>query len=288
MTIDVDALTLADIGVPATAEAMVDVAHVERIAATLDAPITPATGDRLPSLWHWAFFTPTAPTSALGTDGHPRLASPALAGHPRRMWGAGVVIWHADLVVGRRVERTSRIAAAKHTQGGSGSLVILTLEHRYAQGGEERIVETQSLVYRTPGAPVPLPEPLDEVPEAPPATTQRHRRPDAPLLFRFSAITFNSHRIHYDAPYAADEEGYPGLVVHGPLTSLMLAEHVESTTGARLARWDFKATAPMFAGQWTVDRCGPVDVEGTGEATVVRCDGTVAMAARFALGAERG
>lgn len=288
MSVDVEALTLGDLGVPATATAVLDVAQVERIAATLDATRVPAKGERLPSLWHWAFFTPTAPTAALGADGHPRLASGALAGHPRRMWGAGVVRWSGDLRIGESVERTSRIAAAKHTQGGSGSLVIVTLEHRYAQSGEERIVETQSLVYRTPGSPVERPEMLAEIPEAPQGTVQRRRVPDAPLLFRFSAITFNSHRIHYDAPYAAEEEGYPGLVVHGPLTSLMLAEHVESTTGARLASWDFKATAPMFAGQWALDRCGLVDADGGGEATVVRGDGTVAMTARFSVETSRG
>jgi 3-methylfumaryl-CoA hydratase len=287
VSVDVDALTLADLGVPETSTAVIDPVHVERIAGTLDAPPV-AVGERLPSLWHWAFFTPTATTESLGPDGHPRLASAALAGHPRRMWGAGVVSWSGDLVVGATVNRTSRIAAAKHTEGSSGSLVIVTVEHRYTQNDRDAILETQSLVYRTPGASVPAPAESDEIPAAPDGVTQRRRQPTTPLLFRFSAITFNSHRIHYDAAYALSEEGYPGLVVHGPLTSLLLAEHVEATTRRRLTRWDFKATAPMFADHWALDRCGSPDTDGTGEASVLRCDGAVAMQARYALGADRG
>jgi len=114
------------------------------------------------------------------------------------------------------------------------------------------------------------------------------RTPAPPLLFRFSAITFNAHRIHYDLPYATGVEGYPGLVVHGPLTSLTLAHHVERQTGRRLAAWDFKATAPMFCGLRTTFVGDPPDGDGHGSAHVVRNDGTVSMQATYALRGSAG
>jgi len=285
VTPDIGAINLADLGIREWSVTVLDVSQAERIAATLETSPAPRIGESLPRLWHWAFFSPTGPTSRLGPDGHPRLASPVLAGHPRRMWGAGVVEWYDHLLVGDRVERRSRIVDAKPTTGSSGSLVIVVLEHRYMREGVEAIKETQSLIYRPPGASVRLPEVLPTEPEPPEGAVQGCRRPDAHLLFRFSAITFNSHRIHYDATYSA-AEGYPDLVVQGPLTSLSLARHVEASTGRPLRRWDFKATAPMFVDQWSIDRCGPVDDAGEGEATVIRCDGTTAMKARFALDAH--
>ena len=275
-------LTLDDLGVPAVTTVVIDLAHVGRIAATLDhdAPIAP--GDALPSLWHWAFFTPTTATTGLGADGHPRLASPRLADFPRRMWGAGTVTWSHDLRVGEPATRTTVLASTKTTSGASGALLIVGLEHRYTQGDREAIVEQQSLVYRAQGDPVAMPHDSAE-PVPTDGVVQCEHRPDPALLFRFSAITFNAHRIHYDAPYAREVEGYPGLVVHGPLTSLRLAQHVEQSTGARLAQWQFKATAPMFAGcrQWF--QCHPPTAEGAGEARVVRNDGAEAMQAHYRL-----
>ena len=278
-----DDITLDDLGVPEHSTAVLDADHTARIAATLDAP-APAAGDTLPALWHWAFFTPTTPTAGLGADGHPQLASPAMAPFPRRMWGAGRVDWDADLRVGEPAERTSHVRAARTTTGGSGTLLLVTLDHEYRQAGVVCVREQQTLVYRDPPAdPVPLPVDAPAV-AAPEGAWTLPRRPEPPLLFRFSAITFNAHRIHYDLPYARDVEGYPGLVVHGPLSAMTIAAFVERCTGGRLARFEFRATAPMFADQPATVVAGPPDATaGSGTAQVVRGDGVTAMDATYGL-----
>jgi 3-methylfumaryl-CoA hydratase len=275
-------ITVADLGLPERSSAVLDAAHVERIAATLDAPVVPGTGDPLPSLWHWAFFTPTTPTAGLGTDGHPRLASPALAPYPRRMFGSGRVEWDGDLRVGAEAERRSAVRTARTTSGASGTLLLVSLEHEYHQGGARRLVEQQTLVYRDPpsdSVPLPADGPAAEIPAG---GWSLERRPAPPLLFRFSAITFNSHRIHYDAPYARDVEGYPDLVVHGPLTAVTAGGFVEQCTGRRLASFEFKATAPMFVGQRSTVVVESPDADGSGTARVVRNDGAVAMQLSYA------
>src|SRR3954471_19125531 len=126
-------ITLDDLGLPARSLAVLDAAHVERIAATLDSPSAAGPGDPLPALWHWAFFTPTTPTAGLGADGHPVLTSAALAPFPRRMWGAGRVEWEHALRVGEPAERTSAVRSAREVTGGSGALLIVSLEHEYHQ-----------------------------------------------------------------------------------------------------------------------------------------------------------
>jgi 3-methylfumaryl-CoA hydratase len=280
MTIEI---TLADLGVPDRSIAVLDAAHVERIAATLDVLPPPGPGDPLPTLWHWAFFTPTTPTAQLGADGHPRLTSPALVPLPRRMWGAGRVEWEQDLRVGEAAERSSAVRSARVTSGGSGSLLIVVLEHEYRQAGVGCLREQQTVVYRdAPADPVPLP--VDgPTPERPAGGWAEERCPTSPLLFRFSAITFNTHRIHYDVAYARDVEGYPDLVVHGPLTAITLATFIERCAGHRLATFEFKATAPMFANQRATIMCSPPDADACGTANVVRSDGTVAMHAGYRL-----
>jgi hydroxyacyl-ACP dehydratase HTD2-like protein with hotdog domain len=273
-------LTLADLNVPARSDATLDAAHVERIAATLDAPVP---GTVLPSLWHWAFFTPTTATAGLGTDGHPVLSSPALAPFPRRMWGAGDVTWEGDLEVGASAERVTTLNSVRQVEGGSGTLLIVRLAHAYSQDGEVRLREQQTIVYRDPPADA-VKLPIDGPPPAPPdGAWTEERRPGPALLFRFSAITFNSHRIHYDVPYAAEVEGYPGLVVHGPLTALTVAGFVERCTNARLASFDFRATAPMFVDQRSTIVCAPPDGDGAGTAHVVRNDGATAMQVAYRL-----
>lgn len=282
-----DDLTLEDLGVPAFTQVELTVDHARQIAATLDSDAPIRAGEPLPTLWHWAYFTPNAPTATLGIDGHPRLLSSRLADFPRRMWGAGTVTWRGDLRFGESATRVTTLESVKRTTGASGPLLIVGLQHRYDQGGTQVIVEQQSIVYRGAGDPIPLP--LDGAAPTPDAgVVQQQRRADPALLFRFSAVTFNAHRIHYDAPYAAQVEGYPGLVVHGPLTSLQLAEHVETTTGRRLGRWQFKATAPMFAGSPQWFQCQPVADDGTGLARVLRNDGAVAMNAVYQVVDHRG
>jgi len=175
------------------------------------------------------------------------------------------------------------VRSARTTTGASGTLLLVVVAHEYHQDGVRCIREQQTLVYRDPPTePVPLPldEPGDDVADGTWSTT---RRPGPPLLFRFSAITFNAHRIHYDLPYAGDVEGYPGLVVQGPLTAMTVAGFVERTAGRRLASFGFKATAPMFAGLRSTIDVTPPSTDGTGAAQVARNDGAVAMRVDYAL-----
>src|SRR3954451_15838395 len=200
-------LTLADMNVPERTQAMIDAAHVERIAATLD---TSVPTEVLPTMWHWMFFTPTTPTAGLGTDGHPILASPVMAPFPRRMFGAGTTEWDGDLLIGRVAERVTTLVSAREVAGGSGTLLIVGLANEISQDGVVRLRERQSIVYRAASSDVGA-LPVDGPPVAAPGGAWTEERcPTAPLLFRCSAITFNSHRIHYDGPYAHDVEGHPG------------------------------------------------------------------------------
>jgi hydroxyacyl-ACP dehydratase HTD2-like protein with hotdog domain len=189
------------------------------------------------------------------------------------MWASGTVEAPGYLVVGVAAVRSTRLLDSKKVQGRSGELCLVQLEHRYQQFGEEQLVEEQTLVYRKAGAAIPLPV-GDLRPEVSRAQWREDHTLDSPTLFRFSAVTFNSHRIHYDQPYATSIEGYPALVVHGPLTALLVAEAIRTKAGRPLDRFEFRASAPLF-----VDL--PFAIVGTSgeapEAHVVRNDGLEAM-----------
>jgi 3-methylfumaryl-CoA hydratase len=169
-----------------------------------------------PSLAHWAFFLPVAAPDQLGPDGHPKRGGflPPVT-LPRRMFAAADMSFPAQLLLGRPAARTSRIVGVTHKVGRSGDLILVEVEHEIAQYGQMRVHERQTIAYRDVGAPVPTVTPTGQALAADAITWL----PGTVDLFRFSAVTFNSHRIHYDAPYATGEEGYPGLVVHGPFTA---------------------------------------------------------------------
>src|SRR6188472_655493 len=135
-------ITLEDLGVPERSTAVLDAAHIARVAATLSAD-APGDGDIVPSLWHWAFFTPTTPTTGLGPDGHPRLASPAMRPFPRRLWGAGRLEWEHDLRVGGIAERVSTVRSARTTTGSSGTLLLVVVDHEYHQDNTRCLREQQ-------------------------------------------------------------------------------------------------------------------------------------------------
>jgi 3-methylfumaryl-CoA hydratase len=281
------AVALADLGFEATATSPLTSDQTAIVAAALDAPSAPTEGQPLPLLWHWAHFTPRTPTSAVGPDGHPPTPAHLHDRYPRRMWASGSIEAPGRLVVGEPAERRSAIVERKESDGRTGPLLIVTVEHTYHQGGAVPLIERQTLVYRTQGAPVPAPE-GDHVPvvEDGDGRWVERRCPTPVELFRFSAITFNSHRIHYDAAYARDEEGYPGLVVHGPLTALTAATSMERTTGRPLTSFRFRATAPLFVGL-------PSHLVGTTDGDdvtveVVRNDGATAMEASGTLASESG
>ncbi len=207
---------------------------VRRLAALLDRdPAAFRTGDTLPAGWHMILFTPEAPQSTLGPDGHPRTGGflPEL-GLPRRVLGGRRTEFHAPIHIGTEVRRVSEIVGVEDKQGRSGRLVKVTLRHMIAAEDEgTAVVEEQDILYREaaqPGdtPPAPQPEPPRPAPEH-----SREVTPDPAMLFRYSAITFNAHRIHYDHDYATKQEGYPGLIVNGGLTGLLLLELFKQAAG---------------------------------------------------------
>jgi 3-methylfumaryl-CoA hydratase len=214
------------------------------MAATLDRT---EAGDVVPPLWHWLYFLPIAPLAEVGPDGHPRRGDflPPVP-LPRRMWAGGRLTFHAPLTVGERVIRTSTIANIEDKTGRSGRLVFVTVQHTIEAGDELKIEEEHDIVYRD------APQPGAAAPKAAPApegeTWSRTINPDPVMLFRYSALTFNGHRIHYDYPYVTEVEGYPDLIVHGPLIATLLVDLVRrELPDATLQSFAFKALRPAFA-----------------------------------------
>jgi len=225
---------------------------VVALAATLDQPAAPPPpGTPLPPLWHWLYFLPLHRASELGPDGH------ALRGGflppvplPRRMWAGSRFEFQAPVRVGDAVERRSTIEDVTGKTGRSGALVFVTVRHEWRCNAavDPALVEWHDIVYREarrPGDAGPPPQ------AAPPgADWQREMVPDAVLLFRYSALTFNGHRIHYDRRYVTEVEGYPGLVVHGPLVATLLLDLLHRhAPQADVAAFRFKAVRPSFDGQ---------------------------------------
>ncbi|RYF14005.1 MAG: acyl-CoA dehydrogenase [Comamonadaceae bacterium] len=222
-------------------------APVRNLSATLDRDDPqPADGTELPPLWHWLYFLPSARQSEIGPDGHPRRGGflPPVP-LPRRMWAGGRLQWHAPLRVGDRIERESRIVSVTHKAGRTGALVFVLVRHEVRNAQGVALTEEHDIVYRAaarPGDPAPPPQ------AAPPdAPWSREIVPDDVLLFRYSALTFNGHRIHYDRKYVTEVEGYPGLIVHGPLIATLLVDLARrEKPGATLASFSFKAVRPTF------------------------------------------
>lgn len=210
----------------------------------------PGRGDALPPLWHWLAFRPVVPQRELGRDGHPRLGLLDPSGAPlRRMWASGAIALSGNLPVAAVLRRTSRVASAERKSGRSGEITFVQVVHHIEAGSAGTLDEQQLLAYRAPAAPTGAPA----RPVGPPAREagewawQREVPIEPTLLFRFSALTYNAHRIHYDRPYATGVEGYPGLVVHGPLQAALLAELCRQHAPERtLVSFDFRALAPAF------------------------------------------
>lgn len=193
-------------------------------------------------LAHWLYFLPTARQSELGEDGHPRRGGflPPIE-LPRRMWAAGRLKFHAPLRVGDTVERVSTIKSVVEKTGASGPLVFVTVAHAISANGVPAIEEEQDIVYRG-AAGATRAAAVSRF-----AERERVFAPDSTLLFRYSALTFNAHRIHYDVEYARTREKYPGLVVQGPLIATLLMDHHISAHGAPRS-FTFRAERPLFAG----------------------------------------
>jgi len=219
------------------------------LSAALDHPSDlPPAGQVLHPAWHWLYFLPLARQSEIGPDGHPRRGGflPPVT-LPRRMWAGSKLQFAQPLRVGDAIERVSTIEDVSEKSGRSGTLVFVKVRHEVRRQGaaDASILETQDIVYREPAKPGdPAPAPT----AAPASSTwSRTITPDPVLLFRYSALTFNSHRIHYDRPYATADEGYSGLVVHGPLIATLLLDLVRrSLPDAQVLRFDFRAVRPLI------------------------------------------
>jgi 3-methylfumaryl-CoA hydratase len=224
-------------------ETLVDVittAPVRALAATLDRDDQePQPGDPLPPLWHWLYFLPTYRQSELGPDGHARRGGflPPVP-LPRRMWAGGRFEFKRPLRIGETVQRVSRIVDVKYKEGRTGPLVFVVVRHEIS----DAIVEEHDIVYR---GEVAAPQDPRQAPAE--AAWERVIYPDDVLLFRYSALTFNGHRIHYDRRYVTEVEGYPGLVVHGPLLATLLLDLLRrNLPGAAVTRFAFRAVSPLF------------------------------------------
>jgi 3-methylfumaryl-CoA hydratase len=217
------------------------------LSATLDRDDSaPQPGDPLPPAWHWLFFLPIHRQSELGPDGHAARGGflpPVML--PRRMWAGSRMEFYHPLRVGESMTRTSRIASVKCKEGRTGPLVFVVVRHEIANAAGPAVAEEHDIVYRDhpqPGQPPPEP------PLAPSgAAWERTIHPDDVLLFRYSALTFNGHRIHYDRRYATEVEGYPGLVVHGPLLATLLLDLLRRhMPEAQVVRFEFRAKSALF------------------------------------------
>ena len=242
----------------------------------------PKMGDVLPPLYHWLYFLGTAATEALDVDGHPKRGDflPPVT-LPRRMWASSDVRFEGDLHIGDMASQTSTIESIAEKTGRTGPLVFVNLRHDVTGPSGLCVVDRQSVVYRE------MPPKDASTPPAKPAPTDDafHRvvSPSAALLFRYSALIFNAHRIHYDHPYTTEVEGYPGLVVHGPLLATLLSDLVRRNTGdAALAAFQFRAMSPVFDdADFTV--CGRADGDKDVQLWAKNADGGLCVQAQASL-----
>jgi len=237
------------IGRSETVQDEIGATPVKALNATLDHPAMPAgTGTQLPPLWHWLYFLPLHQQSEIGPDGHAKRGGflPPVP-LPRRMWAGSQFEFRSPVRVGDAVERTSTIADVSAKEGRTGKLVFVKVQHEVRCNGsaEPAIVEFHDIVYRDAKRPDDV-EPPPQRAEAG-AAWQRVIVSDDVLLFRYSALTFNGHRIHYDRKYVTEVEGYPGLIVHGPLIATLLMDLVRrNAPDAEVATFRFKAVRPTF------------------------------------------
>lgn len=220
--------------------------RVAALAATLDLEDVPGPSGALPPGWHWIFFNPFVRRRGLGIDGHPRRGGflPPIP-LPRRMWAGGRLSFHAPLSIGGEAERRSEIVKVEVKTGKRGQLVFVTVRHTVSANGGACLTEEQDIVYREAPPPGSAPAPLDPAPMD--ASVSEEIVPDPTLLFRYSALTSNGHRIHYDQPYATREEGYRDLVVHGPLLATLLQGLATRTRPRRtMTGFSFRGIAPVF------------------------------------------
>lgn len=232
-------------------EDILDARQANLMCATMNQPATMTAGQPLPSLWHWIYFAETCRTDAVSTDGHavigdfmPPIDLPPI-GLSRRMWAGGRVGFHKPLPIGAAASKKLTIKSISQKQGRSGPMCFVTLLHEIFVGGDLCLSEEKDIVYLEPRDPA---APAAEPPEAPGnAEFSRTITPSSVWLFRYSSLMFNGHRIHYDVDFCRDVEGYPDLLVHGPLLATLLAGLAAEKTG-QLRTFTYRAVSPIFNG----------------------------------------
>ncbi len=235
------------IGKHETIEETISAEPLRRLRAILDLePEAITEGDEIPPLWHWVYFLKPVRASELGRDGHAVLGDfmPPVP-LPRRMWAGGKVIFNAAIRVGEIARRESRVRDVRLKKGRTGKLCFVEVEHCFFVGTEMRFSEIHNLVYRD----VKRAGENDTLPPEAPKNAQWTQKviPSPTLLFRYSALTFNGHRIHYDRDFCRQQEGYPGLVFHGPLTATLLLQLASGNNpGKAIAAYEFRAYSPLF------------------------------------------
>lgn len=251
---------------------------VRRLAALLDHDSPPWRHNELPPLGHWLFHSTDARQSQLGVDGHPRKGGfmPSIA-LQRRMWAGSRIRFLRSVDIGAKLTRHSTIVAIDDKKASSGEMVLVRLRHEFQSDTHVAIEEEQDIVYLDKASATQQARPR-EVPEVPAAQVTRRCHATPELLFRYSALTFNAHRIHYDRDYARTEEQYPGLVVHGPLLATLLMDHfLRLRRASRVSGFTFRARAPVFDAE-VFDLCLAENDRGA-DLWVAGADGQVKMTA---------
>jgi 3-methylfumaryl-CoA hydratase len=258
--------------------------QVVALGATLDLDGPFEDGAELPPGWHWLFFNPFVRRRVLGSDGHPQRGGflPPVP-LPRRMWAGGRITYSAPLLIGDRAVRTSEITKIEDKSGKRGPLVFVTVRHMIVSKNVTCLTEEQDIVYR--GAPAPGGADARPQPAPQGAVFRSEIKPDPVLLFRYSALTSNGHRIHYDQPYVRNEEGYRDLVVHGPLVATLLQDFaVRCGQPRRLTRFNFRGVAPLFVDRPFSLEARNIDEDAKLDLWACGPDGELAMLADATFG----
>jgi 3-methylfumaryl-CoA hydratase len=223
-------------------------ALLARFRATFDSKDV---DDDAPQGIHWCLCLPDAPTAELGEDGHPQKGGwlPPIP-LPSRMWASSTLSFHAPIYAKDDIKKCSTIARISQKTGSSGLLIFVDIDHEISANGVKAVSERQTLVYRDASTKPPIPRPAERAQDMSEWEWHKKLTPSETLLFRYSALTFNSHRIHYDAPYAIEAERYPTLVVHGPLIATLLLDITRQALGAKMVKqFSFRAQSPAFVGE---------------------------------------
>ena len=280
MTIDLKNLQKW-IGNTENAEEEIELWPVTAMMAALDVPVEdwPKRGAILPPTAHWNYFVPRVPQSKIDSDGHPQRGDflPPIP-LPRRMWAGSRIKYYNPMIIGEKIKKTSSVQDVKVKDGKSGPLAFVTVKHVYANASGVALEEEQELVYRdNPPTATGVPE-RKLSPSG--AVWSKEIYPDTSLLFRYSAVTFNAHKIHYDYPYATEIEGYPALIVHGQLIATFLLDNWQrNNPNDTVTQFSFKAMSPLFCGETFKVEGKPTGTDNNGELWACTTNGGLTMQA---------